>query len=64
MVTAPDGDDLNTVWLRTGFSPDCQILNEIAQCEWANPTGDTWSYQTTPETLLELNPDFIYYWDN
>lgn len=63
MVAAPDGDNLGSVWLRTEASNDCQLLNEIAECAWEDPTGgESWSYQTMPETLLELNPDFIYFW--
>ncbi|MEM7346200.1 MAG: ABC transporter substrate-binding protein [Chloroflexota bacterium] len=64
MVAGPDVDDLNVVWLRTAASLDCQLLSEIAACDWDDPTGgDWWSYETTPETLLELDPDFIYYWE-
>ncbi|MBI1295954.1 ABC transporter substrate-binding protein [bacterium] len=63
MLAGPTGDELNEIRLRTVASPDCRLLNQIAICEWADPTGgDSWSYQTTPETLLELNPDYIYYW--
>ncbi len=64
MVAAPDGDNLSSVSLRTEASPDCQILNEIAICNWDDPTGgESWGYDTTPEALLEMNPDFIYFWD-
>lgn len=67
LLPAPEEDNLNSMWIRHGASPDCRLLNEIAICDWENPTGDGgWSFQGTPETLLELNPDFIYYkspWD-
>jgi len=67
LLTSPEEDNLNSMWVRHGDSPDCRLLNEIAICDWENPTDDGgWSFQTTPETLLELNPDFIYYkspWD-
>ncbi len=64
MVAAPDGDNLSSVSLRTEAGPDCQILNEIAICNWDDPTGgESWGYDTTPEALLEMNPDFIYFWD-
>ena len=64
MITAPDGDNLGSVSLRTEVSPDCRLLNEIASCDWEDPVGSgVWAYDTTPETLLELNPDFIYFWN-
>lgn len=67
LLPAPEEDDLNTMWVRHGASPDCRLLNEIALCDWENPAGGGgWSFQTTAETLLELDPDFIYYktrWD-
>lgn len=67
LLAAPEEDNLNSMWIRHGDSADCRLLNEIAICDWENPTGDSgWSFQGTPETLLELNPDFIYYkspWD-
>jgi ABC-type Fe3+-hydroxamate transport system substrate-binding protein len=64
MVAAPDGDNLGSVWLRTSVSPDCRVLNEIATCEWTDPTGGQfWSYETTPEGLLAFDPDVIYFWD-
>lgn len=65
MVTAPEEDNFGSLWLRTVASPDCRLLNEIALCNWADPTGgEAWGYQTTPETLLALNPDYIYYWND
>ena len=39
--------------------PVCQMLNMVATCEWENPTGDGWSYNTTIEGLLNLDPDII-----
>jgi iron complex transport system substrate-binding protein len=49
------------VSIRTGNSTDCAVLNEIAQCAWDDPTGgEAWSYTTTTETVLSLNPDVIY----
>ena len=62
LLPAPEEDDLNSMWVRHGDSPDCRLLNEIAICDWENPAGGGgWSFQATAETLLELNPDFIYY---
>lgn len=67
LLASPEEDNLNSMWIRHAGSPDCRLLNEIAICDWDDPTGgEGWSFQTTPETLLELNPDFIYYkspWD-
>jgi len=50
-----------TLWLRTRNSSECQVLEGLAQCDWPDPTGgESWSYQATPEAILNLNPDVIY----
>jgi iron complex transport system substrate-binding protein len=68
VLAAPEEDNLNSMWIRANTSEDCQILNEIARCDWPNlgSNSGSWSYQTSTEGLLDLNPDYIYYktkWD-
>jgi iron complex transport system substrate-binding protein len=45
----------------TRNDPICQILNLVAQCDWPDPTGATasWSYETSLEGVLDLDPDVI-----
>lgn len=45
----------------TKNDPICQILNQVARCDWDDPTGDTgmWSYDGTIESVLALDPDVI-----
>jgi iron complex transport system substrate-binding protein len=47
--------------VRTSNSSECTVLEGLARCEWEDPTGgEYWSYETTAETVLNLNPDVIY----
>ena len=49
------------VLVRTSNSSECFGLEGLARCEWPDPTGgEFWSYQTTTEAVLDLNPDVIY----
>jgi iron complex transport system substrate-binding protein len=45
----------------TRNDPICQILNQLARCDWPDPTGasDTWSYDASIESVLALDPDVI-----
>lgn len=53
----PTGGD---IYVRSTNSPDCALLEEIAQCPWtdANPS-DSWSFLTNIEYLLQQDPDVI-----
>jgi iron complex transport system substrate-binding protein len=41
--------------------PICQILNQVARCDYKDPKGETayWSYEASIETVLAANPDVI-----
>ncbi|MEM7734451.1 MAG: ABC transporter substrate-binding protein [Deinococcota bacterium] len=48
--------------VRTQNSTDCSLLNQIAMCDWPDPTGGaSWSFATTSEGVLDLDPDVIIY---
>jgi iron complex transport system substrate-binding protein len=50
----------NEFYIRTAVSGTCALIREIGQCDWADPTdGASWSYTTSAEGLLELDPDVI-----
>lgn len=53
----PIGGD---IYIRSTNSPDCVLLEELAQCPWTdtNPS-DSWSFLTTIEYILQENPDVI-----
>jgi len=49
---------------RDGASGTCNLLKEVANCDWPDPeNADRWSVSTTIEGLLQLDPDFILYDD-
>lgn len=55
------GNEGDVLWLRTQNSSECQVLEELAQCDWPDPTdGTSWSYEGTTEAILNLNPNVIY----
>lgn len=47
--------------IATRNDPICQILSQVARCDWDDPAGDSglWSYDGTIESLLALDPDVI-----
>ncbi len=48
------------LFYRDGQSGTCNLLKEIAHCDWPDPTNqDTWSVATSIEGLLQLDPDVI-----
>jgi iron complex transport system substrate-binding protein len=45
---------------RDGQSGTCNLLNQVARCDWADPEGSaSWSVQINDEALLALNPDVL-----
>jgi iron complex transport system substrate-binding protein len=47
-------------YISTEVSGRCGIIREVATCPWPDPTGgESWSYVTSLEGILELNPDVI-----
>jgi ABC-type Fe3+-hydroxamate transport system substrate-binding protein len=47
-------------YISTEVSGRCAIINEVASCPWADSTsGESWSYTTSIEGLLQLDPDII-----
>jgi iron complex transport system substrate-binding protein len=60
-VMVAGASDVNVYVVRTENSTDCNLLNEVARCAWPDPTGgDSWSYETTSETVVDLDPDVLY----
>jgi iron complex transport system substrate-binding protein len=55
--------DLEMVWLYSGKSVACSILNQLAKCDWPNPKPEpgSWGYATSIEELLQINPDTIIF---
>lgn len=55
-VTSPEAFSIGT-----SNDPICQLLSQVARCDWADPTGETgsWSYDATLESVLALDPDVI-----
>jgi ABC-type Fe3+-hydroxamate transport system substrate-binding protein len=47
-------------YISTEVSGRCGIIREVASCPWPDPTGgESWSYSTNIEGILELDPDVI-----
>lgn len=47
-------------YYRDGASGTCNLLNEVALCEWPDPANAaSWSVQVNMEALLELDPDIL-----
>lgn len=47
-------------WISTEVSGRCNLILEVATCPWPDPTdGGSWSYSTTVESILTLDPDVI-----
>jgi iron complex transport system substrate-binding protein len=45
---------------RDGASGTCNLLKEVAKCDWADPKNvASWSVQVSDEGLLALNPDVL-----
>jgi iron complex transport system substrate-binding protein len=56
-IWPPDGA---AVSYRDGGSGTCQLLKQIADCDWPDPANEgSWSVDTTVEGLLQLNPDAL-----
>lgn len=55
--------DLEAVWLYSGNSVPCSLLNAVAKCDWPNPKPEpgSWGYATSIEALLQINPDVIIF---
>jgi ABC-type Fe3+-hydroxamate transport system substrate-binding protein len=55
--------DTEMVWLYSGQSVPCSVLNAVARCDWPNPqpSPGSWGYSTSIEGLLKLDPDVIIF---
>ena len=50
----------NSGYYRDGNSGTCNLLKEVAVCDWADPEESaSWSVQVNDEGLLQLDPDVI-----